>query len=383
MRIFLRSVYFFLFLVFCWSVTQKATAAGNVNDQFETVYDLQNDWLFYSADDQSYLPYIPKNEVHTKAIHFKLDLDRFPGDRLIIHAYKGLSLLVQNQYIGYFGGDTTTVFSLDSLKAHYGQPQLWITLYHPEGNFKFLYTYIGKQKIFSISRSPVNEIVSRQRNRDKSLFSIIIIVIFGIFTWLLNVFPQDFKEFFNVSAVFTLRSVDEDIYKSKVLSKTQLVFLFGHSLLLSYLMISFFYFRSQQGGAGAAFDHEILPWWIYNGVLWFGLILFKYLLVSVFSFLFDMRDKINLYFFDFIKLSVSFYSAVFLFVIVVFFSGYHHLENTVNFLIKLAIIFSFVRFIILYFKLRGSTSIKNLHLFSYLCSTELLPIVLGMRYFLN
>ncbi len=383
MPIFLRIFNLFFISFICWVTAQNVFAATDVTEKYEIAYDLQDNWLFYSSDDQSYLPYVAENMVDTKSVHFNLDLKRFTGEELIISSSSGLSLLIQNQYITYFDVDTTEVFSIDSLAAYYGINDIWITFYRPDGDFSQLKNYIGKPKIFTISRSPVNELESRPRNHDKSLFSLIIILIFGVYTFLLNVFPKDFKEFFNVSAVFTFRSVDEDIYKSRVLSKTQVLFLLGHSLLLSYLVILYFYFRNQNSAYNVVSNHSIVPWWIYTGFLLFILILSKYMLIYIFSLLFDIRDKINLYFFDFIKMSVSFYSLTFLFVVIIFFSSYFHLENVVNLLFNLAIIFSFIRFIVLYFKLRGSTTIKNLHLFSYLCSTELLPIVLGMRYFLN
>jgi type III secretory pathway component EscU len=82
-------------------------------------------------------------------------------------------------------------------------------------------------------------------------------------------------------------------------------------------------------------------------------------------------------------MAMIFYTLIFLALVFVVVNHFYSLQSLLNTLMIIVIIFNFLRFGILYFKFQRNISIKKIHLFSYLCSTELIPIVIGLNFFLK
>ena len=80
---------------------------------------------------------------------------------------------------------------------------------------------------------------------------------------------------------------------------------------------------------------------------------------------------------------MMFYSLVFVVLTFIVINQFYLVQAALQRILTMVIIFNIVRFVILYFKFRRTVPMKSLHLFSYLCTTELIPIILGMKFFLK
>ncbi|MCK5466930.1 MAG: DUF4271 domain-containing protein, partial [Cyclobacteriaceae bacterium] len=92
---------------------------------------------------------------------------------------------------------------------------------------------------------------------------------------------------------------------------------------------------------------------------------------------------INFYFIEFLRMAMIFYSIMFVILSYTVINKFYLVDILLESLIFIVIFFNLIRFIIIYFKFRRSITMKSLHLFSYLCTTELIPIIIGLKFFLK
>ena len=105
-------------------------------------------------------------------------------------------------------------------------------------------------------------------------------------------------------------------------------------------------------------------------------------IIHIFSYFYELK-RINFYFIEYLRMAMIFYSLVFVALSYTVINNFYSLNTLLKTLIFIVIAFNFIRLIIIYFKFQRNMSIKNLHLFSYLCSTELIPMIIGLNFFVK
>jgi hypothetical protein len=362
----------------CGSLLAQPNAGAKV--EYQVLKDLSAEWLYYDESENTLVPYIAGNDIATNIIHLKLDFRQFTNAYLVVHAPVPLSLFANGQLLRSSSADSSAfILPIDSLKRHQGQ--LHLTVYQPQSQVDDLVLYVGRRGAVVERVSEASPVFRRVGLFGTSSIIILFLVVFTFFALLLNAYPKDFREFFNVSSVFLSRLFDEDLYKSRFLTTSQLLFLLAHATMIAFIVMVFF----QQTGTALPinFMHigDTLLTWLLLSAAVFILIILKLVLISLISELFDFREVVNVYFFDFIKLSFFFYGLLFLLVVVMVLTGRPWPPHMAQLLYFLALGFSLLRFAVLYFKLISKVPVHYLHLFSYLCTTELLPVLLGAKFF--
>ena len=349
-------------------------------DDYEVIKDLRDDWEFYSEKEQGYLPYITGNIINTNTIYFHLPLQQYRSKYLIITFRPGSSLWINQRLVEYYPENKTAWFPIDSLLQNHVRDKLLISVYNPTSSFDTMVTVIGVEAPSTLSRDRMNEIFIRKTSPIKNSLIIIAFFIITLFTFLYNVFPVDFKQFTSFSLLFHTYNSMGSITKSILFSKTQMVFLLGLSSIIAFLSLIHQY----------VVDIPLLQWflegkpvvwaWILLTIVIFISLILKYFLIIVLSSLFGIRDLANNYFLEIIILSMIFYLILFIVVVASGLSVYHRTAEIVRFLTIPVAIFYPIRLIFMFFRIRKKASVNNLHLFSYLCATELLPMIIGFKY---
>jgi len=358
-------------------------AAGQELDGYTSVQDLRSSWSFYSSKEGTYLPFIPANGQETYAVHIEVDLRRFPGEFLIIRYPAKTSTWIGGELINYYENEALVHTSTDSLRQLFRKDVLRLILYNPNRDFDRLATFIGHEEKDWNSYAQLNRIAERKTFDEKDSFLIITLLIISLFTLLSRLFPKDFRDFFNIGSLFLTSTASDDIFKPRTLVKAQMIFLLALSALIAYLLTVYHYYRQLSPLDPLLGESGIIGSWVILTFVAYLIILLKYLLIYLVSILFNISEKINYYFFEIIILSMVFYMALFVLLMGVELVSFRAVEPFIKILVYPVILFYIIRLIILFFKIRSGTSIQNLHLFSYLCSTELLPIVIGLKYFLQ
>jgi hypothetical protein len=120
--------------------------------------------------------------------------------------------------------------------------------------------------------------------------------------------------------------------------------------------------------------------WLALSAIAFCVVELKYLLIKILSSLLNVGKIAQIHFFDFISIGLIFVSTTLIAASAFYLSS---IDRSMVFTVLLYI-FVFllgVRIMILLFKLIGEGSFRKIHLISYLCTTEILPLLIGIRIF--
>lgn len=358
---------------------------------FQTVFgqnflvekDLRLDWVYYDDGEKLMLPFLENSNEDPVAIHLFIDSNHGKGAYLMIDIPENTSLLLGNKFMRHYDEHIIRYFSLDSLSTISEPGDIQLTLYNKksfENPWNAKIGFIHKTFDSTMNINPIEE-----RNVDKrsEYLKIVILALFTFFVILHKFFPAEFLAFLSLQTLITFRYTTTAIANYRSLTKIQTLVIIYQAALLSGILI--FFLNYYNNPIDQIFFLRINP--IFGWLFLFGIILFlmllKYILISIISFLFGLADRINFYFIEFLRMAMVFYSVLFVILSYTIINHFYLVDALLESLIVAVILFNLIRFVILYFKFRRTTSLKSLHLISYLCTTELIPIVIGLKFFLK
>ncbi len=351
-------------------------------DTLLLVKDLEEEWLV-SAGEDGLVPVLDKKEFQGNILHIPVKAAAFGGTRLVITSTEDISLFMGSTLIDRIEGRVE--YSLDSLEDLYGE-QFILTLYREPLNPYRVSTGIYRDledEMVSRMRSEQVLIASREQNQLKDVMLVSLFILLSYLAALYYYYPKTTLEFLRVSRGFSLREVDENLMKTRPLSSVNLLFYLFYSMLGAWvvlmlaqlsgmhLRLTLFQFNDFWGG--------ILTWAEVSLIL-MAIIFVKYILVSGFKTMFRIPGFLNNHYYNYIRIGLVLYMVVVALVLVTFVTlG----VKTESFYYSLVFILSglyFLRAGVIYFKLMNSAPYAILHLFSYLCATELMPFMLVVAF---
>ena len=345
--------------------------------------DLRLSWVFYDEEQNVMLPFLDNSNEQPVAIHLSIDKDYGNEAYLMLEIPEGTSLLIGDKFITYFDENTTQYYSLDSIQDQFNIGANQLTLYN-----KHKFQNPARAKVGFIHKTfdssiNVNPISSRDADRKADFLKLIILLIFTFFVVLYTLFPSDLFEFFSIQTLLTFRYTETAFIKYRSLTKTQtLVIIYQAALLGGILIIYLNYYNNPFGETFFMRTNPLIGWFIILTIVLIFIFL-KFVLISIVSVLFKVSEKINFYLIEFLRMAMIFYSVIFIILSFAVINHFYVVGSILDKLVLVVVIFNLVRFIILFFKFRRTVTMKSLHLFSYLCTTELIPMILGLKFFLK
>ncbi|ELR69884.1 alkaline phosphatase superfamily [Fulvivirga imtechensis AK7] len=376
-----RKLLFVIIYCLIGLLTENSFAADTT-----VVKDLSHDWFFYDKSSKSYLPLVSRSLFKENTVHFDIAPAQYSNSLLKITSDKPLSVFINNNIVDIVAIEA--YYSLDSLSRAYKDPILHIALYNKNLN------------IFSISAEVIRMMPSRPiplvenviviKPRGENLFQNFmvggLIVIAAFLAALYNYFPRTLTDFFKASKALSLRESDENLIKSRPLNQVNLLFYLYLSFLIALVLIfisnagnihmetSLFYPRSFLDGMWK---------WAKLSLILFGWFIAKLLLVSNMSALFRLGNFSVSHFINYMRLTL-FIFTIGLLIIIFSYYGFEILSPAYyKGVLNVIFVFMGLRVLILFFKLLSTASYKILHLFSYLCGTEVIPFVMLLYLGLN
>lgn len=371
----MKKVVFFVFaLILSW------LAKGQ---DFLVKEDLRLNWMYYDASDAIMLPFLDNNRTRPVAIHQSIATDFGAEAILLVDFPEETSLLINEKFIRTYESSHEALFHLDSLTSGLNGQALNITLYNQKGFMEPVNAKIGFEHSSFDASLNVNPITDRPEDGSQDYLKVIILSIFTFFVVLYVVFPLDLLEFFSITSLIMFRYTDTAFTKYRTLTKTQaLVIVFQAALLAATILIFTNYYYNPFGDVFFVRINLVFGWLVIF-ILVLIAIFFKYVLIGMMSTLFGISDKINFYFIEYLRMAMIFYTMVFVVISFMIVNRMYVLQPLLEGMVIMIVAFNLIRFFVIYFKFRKTVSIKNLHLFSYLCTTELIPLIIGFKFFLK
>ncbi len=338
------------------------------------VKDLRADWLTYDAD--RYAPIGDQETATLRTIYFSVNPSSFKGQYLSAAAPEEWTLFVNQKLI--FSGKKK-LLSLDSLAKLY-PGTLFFAVYSATGASR-LTTSIVAPEGSSFAR---DEIDKRPPTffRDYGILAAAFLLLFFLVLFRTN--PQLTLDYFSFAKIFSVQERNENLLASRITSSANLLFYVFCALLTGFLLSAVFY----TGGSyflvsrfvkinsfGAAF------------IVWLRLSLFillllaaKLVIVLIFSSLFNFRETVSFQFFNFLRF-VLFTSVVMALLSLGYFVFKGQQIIFYERLVILSLMLLSAGSVMVLIKLLARAPFSFFHLFSYLCASEIIPLVIIIKIF--
>lgn len=377
----MRQHFFVLFWII--GISQGYNAEAQV-----LVEDLNNRWLYYDHGQNQYLPVTHQALSEMVSVSFALSEQEFAGQELSLQLPKGSSVFLNQQIVAQAKETVSLVWEIDSLRKAIDSKALFFTVYRPKAlETPLSTTVIAINSTIDLEKG-LDEflpVFRKENSQFLSFFIIASLMVLTLISILRRAYSKYFDDFYGFGNFIRNRVREDNFMRSGLLNPVSLTFYSVHSLLLGLLLLAFVQYYPEAPNS-LTFLREgsgQLPWlaWLLSSILIFALILLKFVLISYFGKLFALRSNQTGHFSDYMQMSLLFFLVVFILVFVAF-KWLVGSPLAVSWLLICVLLFSFFRVVVLFFKLMKQTNFRNLHLISYLCATELIPLLICIKLFL-
>src|SRR5258706_1816325 len=308
----------------------------------------------------------------SKTVHLSLKLKENNADFLRIHSQEDFYLFINSDLITK---SRHLMLNVDSLKKKYGEV-FFVSIYQNSG-VRQLTTQFVKYELISQYNNP--------RRPDRSFSNFILlatILLIILFTALLYTNPQLTWDYLNITKLFHIKRREDSQLVLRVTSSVNLLFYFFCSLLTSLALITAAHFSEPMSYLIQSNYQSVIGYvghWFLISLLIAGLLMLKLGLALLISLLFGWRNTAGFQFFNFTRVLVTSLFLIGGVSILCFSTG---INVNYYFLVKCFCLMLSIGAILMFFKLLNRESTRVFHLFSYLCATEIFPLVILIKVFL-
>jgi hypothetical protein len=329
---------------------------------------IKDQWLVHTSG--SFLPF---KHQSTTAIFFWVDGRSEKGSLLYIAGRHPYSLLINAKLVVQKEGKA--VFSIDSLARIYSSA-LFIELFSANGAQHLQTDLIRNEVAASQGYLP------RAGNYflDFTLLASLIIII-GFIAFL-RTNPTLTLDYVDINKLFSFQDRDESTLTLRIASSVNLLIYLFSSMFLGLVVLITLHFLGDQVSVARLFPIgstiEGFKQWSILSTIIFGLLMIKLFWLVVLSALFGFRDMVRIQFFNFVRII---FIAMFLLSIISLFYFVLQIRSQDYFFYMMLIlsIILVVGAIANYFKLMARMRFHFFHLFSYLCASEIIPLMILIK----
>lgn len=358
------------------------------------VKDLKRSLLIYSNNQKSFVPHAYNAPVNGPVVSTHLSRKDFSGSRLFVCGQPGTALFIDQKIVASQKSDNCISLDIDSLFGTFGragQENLFLSVYHKELEIDELQFSVIKElsekEILQIESSNEATAVARVFSPFKNFYIIGLLLILAFIAMIKVAYPKIFSEFFSLGKIFSFKWREDSLIASRAISSVNLLFLILYSLLMSFIVVVLWYETDTVPHQFdlIAFDDFSSSFfsWVIIGLFIYLVMILKYIIIYISSSLLGFKDIVSYHFLDYIRISQVFMIALLIVISLstISFRDFITPDSTViPYIIFTSV---FLTTMLLFFKLLSSTSYRNMHLFSYLCTTEILPLIISIKFFLN
>jgi hypothetical protein len=358
----MRQHIFFLFSFFIFYNAVSQPLAFTVKE------NLQGEWTVYNGE--KYEPYTTGENTHT--VYFFIDAEKFSGDYLRIASAHDFTLFVNGKLASLAGHD----FNLDSLTKKFGASPLLIAIHQKDIEASDLITTIETPVVVK-THSLMTEDKPSTFFRDFVVVASMLLLTMLVVVMRLN--PKLASDYFSVSRIFSLREGDDSQIYMRITSSTNILFYIFCSLILSFYLMIVFHFLSPAYSVASYIKTQnfisTFLQWLFISLLILAVFFLKIILVYITSILFGSKEIAGIHFFNWVRLLLNIFGS--LSIILFFYFILHGQSATFHTVLLKLIAWCLTGWtVIIFLKLRRRSGYSMFHLFSYICATEIIPLLI-------
>ena len=350
------------------------------------INDLRDEWKVFSAEENALVPYLESINSRVYNIYIALDPEEYRNNGLLLNLKARSALFINNKLAYNAKKKEQKIFRVDSLAHIYGTKSFLISIYSPTG-IHGLETYIvsySRKDPLLMEKVDHMPIVIRQGGPIWDFMRLGVIIILIFYVILINIGGRVFRDYYNIINSFIRAGADEFLNRTRNITRIDLVYILVLSLVLSFFIVITF----NQIDATNPMDHvntigKLLGKWLWIGAIILVWIMLRFFIISLSSDLFKIKSIGTIHTFEYLRIT-NFYSLlIYLLMVLLIFIFHLNLALFSDLVLYSMVIISVLRAIALYLKFLNSSNYTKLYLFSYLCSAELLPVIIGLRILLK
>ena len=343
---------------------------------FQQVADFRDEWQIF--DGNTYRQPTDEQLEEVGTIYFSVDARKHGGHFLVLSAMEQSHVFINGELLGAF--QEPTRYPVDSLKALFGD-RLWIAIHAP-GLIQTVTTVVVAPEEVSGLAVPVMHPRPPTYFRDYAILMAMFLT--GFFVLLFRSNPQLTLDYFSFSKIFSSSERNETQLASRITSSENLLFYLFSAVLTGFLLSAILYSSGPFFPAARAFAFTSLGTSLLIGaklsVFILLLLAAKLGIVLVFSTLFNFRETISFQFFNFLRF-VLFTSVVLAILSLMLFVFRASSPRWYEQLIVIALSMLTLGSGVVLMKLLRKSRLSFFHLFSYLCISEFIPLVILFKIF--
>jgi hypothetical protein len=369
-----------LFLFIHLGVFSQTFEEKSVNE-LRTIQSLTEQIIVFDEYYNSYVPFINTGNVNYKSGHIWLDLVKYRGEYLHFEAEKNLAVFVNGKFFRKITENKSENIHVSTFKAMFpNENNVFITFYHPSGNWPkelAITTIVSKIEKISTDESQILPVIKNSFNSFFIQCLMLILLLLAVMKMFFRSTFYTFYSYFIYLKSDNRNQVDDETFISNIVNKESVIFILVNSFIMAFsIMILFNYYKFNFYFANIQiYGYWIM--WLFISLFIFISYLIKYILLNLFTEIFQISRITNSHYFVFVNFLQK--SGLILFVLsVVLFAPLSSLMADVDIdVINFVVIFTLILLLLfIVLQLRTTIAITNFYLFSYLCITEVLPVIL-------
>ncbi|MGK7389306.1 MAG: DUF4271 domain-containing protein [Candidatus Cyclobacteriaceae bacterium M2_1C_046] len=369
MKKFIITGILFLYTFISWS-----------QENWALLQNLNENWFYY---DEQWKPVTDQFDEYD-AIYFKTGTSGLAGKYLIIQHPGRFAVFLDEKIIVV--EDDSLALPLDSLQRHYQfNPNTMLSIHAPQLEAQNLKTLL-MTRYFTEGEPEVDDIINiekREAINYYSFFAVAFLLVLILLTVIKVYYPRHFMDFYNIGKTLSARDTDESFLRGRLFSRINLMIMILQCFIVGLFISLFIIFLDVTTEERYKSFTDYLSLWVNASLFVAGFIIIKFLLIRNFTSLYNMGNFSTPHFISYMRII----SQVFGLAIVLFYIGIYGIgwqtSQPFNTLINVVLILLALSIGFIYLKLINNSSYKLLHLFSYLCATEILPYVVVLKLAIN
>ena len=345
---------------------------------------LSSDWLIYRPETNHFALYIPEYHGKTGALYQWIDIRNGQPFLINFTAKKDLSLFIDNQLL--FTADSVSTYSLDLNKLFKPEKsgRHLLCIWHPTEQPDYTTFSNASEVRVATSSAPLkNEAWDKVRHYPNYNAFIIFLLLIGVLYGSLRTsYTSDFQSLFRVSNFFRRSALEEGLLAKPISSWSSILFIIAFSLSFALVIVAI-HTNIQNivifNRLFAVSETDITSRILFYTFLIFSFILLKYLFLSLMGYIFDLTPLVSLQYREFIRTLL--FMGIFLPLIMVLYLALNTaMPQTVLFVSNVAVsIILIITELRIAYTLNKKVLLRNLHLFSYICATEIIPLIILLK----
>lgn len=355
---------FWVLLIVTSGLSNSVSAENNPR-----IYQLSDEWLIYDESYQSFVPYIKGTYT---SIHMWINVERFKEYELNFSASEGTSVFVNGKLLKIIETSGPVFLDFKTIASFSSDEKALITFYNPKEELPYDEIWITSKVSLEDIQEAGLQILPRKNSRDHTFPFTVFIFFLGTVAVLKNAYPKRFKEMTSFRRLIQAYISEEQSAPFSLFSSTgSLALLFcSGSLALIFMIMS---------------KNEVIQGYgqlyifLTVGILVFMLFILRYLMINILAGIFNLSGLSTVHFQETMRAGFLFMLLVLPVFSIVKFSNVLDLTFSYIHFFYILLIFFSIMLLRLMFLIFNSSKFRNIYLFSYLCVSEILPLLIVLK----